>query len=52
MIAGDAAVGGGSKRIKIFSLWAAPQPNNGIHPTANSAALIVNLPLITVSRGG
>ena len=27
-------------------------PNNGMHPTANSAALIENLQLITVRRGG
>jgi hypothetical protein len=26
--------------------------NNGMHPTANSAAFIENLPLITVRRGG
>ena len=26
--------------------------NNGMHPTANSAAFIENLPLITSRRGG
>jgi len=28
------------------------QPNNGMHPTANSAALIENLRVITSRRGG
>jgi hypothetical protein len=28
------------------------QHNNGMHPTANSAAFIENLPLITALRGG
>jgi len=27
-------------------------PNNGMHPTTNSAAFIEDLPLITSMRGG